>query len=79
MHKYDKIFKYLLIQIPYIIDENFLLQWYVVGLLQNICSPLRRHEVKTCDEALRFAQQIKIDDEEKSTNSSTLKKLNNNI
>ena len=36
VREYDKIFKYLLIQLDYNIDEQLLIQWFVAGLLQNI-------------------------------------------
>ena len=34
--EYDKRFKYLLIQLDYNIDEQLLIQWFFVELLQNI-------------------------------------------
>lgn len=52
--KYDKRFKDLLSQIPYIIDEALLVQWYIAGLLQKIRGHLKRHEVRTCEEALKM-------------------------
>jgi hypothetical protein len=36
VREYDKRFKYLLSQIPMTIDQNLLVQWYVVGLLPRI-------------------------------------------
>lgn len=75
----DKIYKDLLIQIMYVIDENILVQCYVVGLLQNIYGPLRMHEVKNCEEALKLAQRIETDDKGQSTNSSTRNKLEEKI
>jgi hypothetical protein len=53
VHEYDKIFKNLLNQIPYIIDKKMLVQWYVVGLLQTIRAPLQMYDVHTCEEALK--------------------------
>jgi hypothetical protein len=36
MREYDKRFKDLLSQIPYLIGKKILVQWYIVGLLQKI-------------------------------------------
>ena len=47
VREYDKIFKDLLSQIPYNIDANILVQWYVVGLLHHVRAPLRMHDIKT--------------------------------
>ena len=33
---YDKRWKYLLSQLDYVIDEKLLIQWFLVGLSQNI-------------------------------------------
>lgn len=49
-------------QIPYIIDVKLLSQWYMVGFLQKICGPLRMHEFKNCQEALKLAQRIETYD-----------------
>jgi hypothetical protein len=61
--EYDKRFKDLLSQIPYAIDEKLLIQWYIASLLQNIRVPLRMYNLSTCEEILKKAQRIKMDDE----------------
>ena len=33
---YDKRWKYLLSQMDYVIDEQLLIQWFLVGLSQNV-------------------------------------------
>jgi uncharacterized membrane protein YjdF len=63
IHEYDKIFKYILSQIPYVIEEKLLVQWYVVGLLQNIRVPLCMYDIHMCEEALKKSQRIEMDDE----------------
>lgn len=60
MQDYDKRLKDLLSQIPYEVDENLLVQWFVTELLQIIGAPLRMHEIKDRDEALKKAQQIEL-------------------
>ena len=52
------IFKDLLSQIPYNIDANILVQWYVAGLLHHVRDPLRMHDIKTLEEAFKKAQQM---------------------
>ena len=59
--EYDKRCKYLLSQIPYNIDANILVQWYVVGLLHHVRTPLRMHDIKTLEEAFKKAQQVESD------------------
>ena len=48
-------YKYLLNQIPYNIDSNLLVQWYVAGLLHHVRAPLRMHDNKTLEESLKKA------------------------
>jgi hypothetical protein len=45
VHEYDEQFKYHLVQIPYVIEEKHILQWYVVVLLQNIRVPLFMYDL----------------------------------
>ena len=59
--EYDKIFKDLLSQIPYNIDSNLLVQWYIAGLLHHVRAPLRMHNIKTLEESLKKAQQMESD------------------
>lgn len=79
MREYNKIFKDFLSQIPCIIDENLLVEWYVIGHLQNICILLRTHEFKTNEEALKLAQHIEIDDDGQLTISSNDNKIKDKI
>ena len=46
IREYDKRFKDILNQISYKINANLLVQWYVLGLLHHIKSPLRIHDSK---------------------------------
>ena len=61
VREYDKRFKDLLSQIPYTIDVNLLVQWYVADLLHHIRAPLRMHEIKTLEKDLKKAQQMESD------------------
>jgi len=56
IREYDKRFKDLLSQISMTIDQNLLVQWYVVGLLPRIHSPLPLYEITSCEDALQKAQ-----------------------
>ena len=51
VREYDKRFKDLLSQIPYNIDANILVQWYVVGLVHHVRAPLRMHDIKTLEKS----------------------------
>ena len=53
VREYEKRFKDLLSHIPYTIDSNLLVQWYVAGLLHHVRAPLRMHDIKTLEEALK--------------------------
>lgn len=55
MIEYDKRFKDLLSQIPYIIEDKFVIQWFIVGFLHKIRAPLRMHEITIYEKALRKA------------------------
>ena len=61
VQEYDKRFKDLLSQIPYNIDANILVQWYVGGLLHCVRAPLRMHDIKTLEEAFKKEQQREFD------------------
>ena len=55
VREYNKRVKYLLSQIPYNIDSNLLVQWYVAALLHHVRAPLRMHDIKTLEEAFKKA------------------------
>ena len=38
-----------------------MVQWYVAGLLHHVRDPLRMHDIKTLEEALKKAQQMESD------------------
>jgi hypothetical protein len=40
IQEYDKRFKDLLSQIPYVIEERLLVQWYVAGLYKKLSSTM---------------------------------------
>ena len=52
---YDKIWKYLLSQKDYVIDEQLLIQWFLVGISQNIRWHISLETLKTYEEALAKA------------------------
>jgi hypothetical protein len=79
VREYEKIFKGLLSQIPYPIDEKLLVQWYVAGILQNIITPLRMYDLSTCEEILKKDQRIEMDDEGLANSSSAKKILEDKI
>ena len=54
--EYEKRFKYLLSHISYNIDSNLLVQWYIAWLLHHVMAPLRMHDIKTLEEALKKYQ-----------------------
>jgi hypothetical protein len=78
VREYDKRFKYLPSQIPTTIDQNLLVQWYVVGLLPRIYSPLRLYEITNYEYALHKAQRVKSYDDVSSI-SSTMERLEEKI
>ena len=61
VREYDKMFKYFLIRISYEINENLLIQWFVMGLLRKNRTPLRLHEYTMYKDALKKTQQIDPD------------------
>jgi hypothetical protein len=54
--EYDKMFKDLLRQIPYAINEKLLVQWYVEILLKKFRVPLCMYDLSACEEILKKAQ-----------------------
>ena len=58
---YDKIWKYLLSQIDYVIDEQLLIQWFLAGLSQNIRRDISLETFKTYEEALTKSLQVEMD------------------
>jgi hypothetical protein len=62
VQEYDKRFKDFLSQIPYMIDDKLLVQWYALGLLQKIHGPLRIHEIQLCEEVINKDQHIETDE-----------------
>jgi hypothetical protein len=63
VREYNKIFKDLLGHIPHTVDKEIPVQWFVVGVLQKICAPLRMHEIQTCKDALKKSQHIELDED----------------
>ena len=59
--EYDKRFKYLLSKIPYTIDVNLLVQWYVASIQHHVRAPLIMHDINTLEEALKKEQQMESD------------------
>ena len=60
IREYNKRIKDLLSHIPYNIDANILVQWYVGGFLHHVRAPLRMHDIKTLEEAFKKAQQMEF-------------------
>ena len=60
---YDKIWKDLLSQIDYVIDEKLLIQWFLPGLSQKIWWHISLETFKTYEEALTKALQVKMDED----------------
>ena len=63
VQEYDKIFKDLLSQLEYKIDEQLLIQWFVAGLLQKTRMHIRLDNFNTYANALTKALQIEMDED----------------
>ena len=61
--EYDNRFKYLLIQLEYNIDEQLLIQWFVVGLLQKIWMHIILDNFNTYEDALTKVLQVEMNED----------------
>ena len=59
---YDKRWKDLLRQLDYVIDEQLLIQWFLVGLSQKIRQHISLETFKTYEDALTKALQVEMDE-----------------
>ena len=60
---YDKRWKYLLSQLDYVIDEQYLIQWFLAGLSQKICRHIRLETFKSYEDALTKSLQVEMDED----------------
>ena len=58
--EYDKRWKYLLSQLDYVIEEQLLIQWFLVGLSKKIRRDISLETFKTYEDALTKALQVEI-------------------
>ena len=63
VQEYDKRWKYLLSQLDYVIDEQLLIQWFLVGLSQNIRRHISLETLKTYEDALTKSLQVEMDED----------------
>ena len=61
--EYDKWWKDLLIQLNYVIDEQILIQWFLVGLSQKIQWHIILETFKTYEDTLTKALQVEMDED----------------
>ena len=61
VHDYDKCWKDLLSQLDYVIDEQLLIQWFLVGLSQKVRRHISLETFKTYEDALTKAIQVEMD------------------
>ena len=60
---YDKRWKDLLSQLDYVIDEQLLIQWFLVGLSQKVRRHISLETFKTYEDALTKALQVEMDED----------------
>ena len=60
---YDKCWKDLLSQLDYVIDEQLLIQWFLVGLSQKVYWHISLETFKTYEDALTKALQVHMDED----------------
>ena len=63
VHDYDKRWKYLLSQLEYVIDEQLLIQWFLVGLSQKVHRHISLETFKSYEDALTKDLQVEIDED----------------
>ena len=60
---YDKYWEDLLSQLDYVIDEQLLIQWFLIGLSQKICRHISLETFKTYEDALTKSLQVEMDED----------------
>ena len=60
---YDKRWKDLLSQLNYVIDEQFLIQWFLASLSQKIQWHISLETFKTYEDVLTKALQVEMDED----------------
>ena len=70
---YDKIWKYLLSQKDYVIDEQLLIQWLLAGISQKIRRHISMETFKTYEEALTKYLQVDMDEDYPTYPTTTTK------
>ena len=63
VHDYDKLWKDLVSQLDYVIDEQLLIQWFLVGLSQKIGRHISLEIFKSYEDALTKALQVEMDED----------------
>ena len=63
VRNYDKCWKYLLIQLDYVIDEQLLIQWFLAVLLQKVRRHISLETFKTYEDAPTKALQVEMDED----------------
>ena len=63
VQEYDKQRKDLLSQLDYLINEQLLIQWFLVGLSQKIRRNISLETFKTYEDALTKALQVEMDED----------------
>ena len=60
---YDKQWKEIIIQMYYVIDEQLIIQWFLVGLSQKIHRHISLEIFKSYEDALTKALQVEMDED----------------
>ena len=63
VREYDKRWKDLLSQFDYVIDEQLLIQWFLVGISQKIRWHISLGTFKTYEDALTKSLQVEMDED----------------
>ena len=63
IHDYDKRWKDLLSHLDYVIDEQLLIQWFLVGLSQKVHRHISLETFKSYEDALTKSLQVEMDED----------------
>ena len=63
VREYDKRWKDLLSQLDYVIDEQLLIQWFLVGLSQKIRWHISLEMFKTYEDVLTKSLQVEMEED----------------